>query len=383
MTTSLRKKLISVAGSAALVFGLASCGEAPPADPGSTSTGGASSTATDAPGGDNADFKACMVSDEGGFDDKSFNEAGFRGLQKAKEELGIQVTTTESKNANDYANNLDGLVADGCNLIISVGFMLSAPTITLAKNSPDVHFAIIDDRADNEPEGNPDGKADSDNIKPMVFDTAGAAFLGGYAAASYSKTGKVGTFGGGNIPPVTIFMDGFAKGVAYYNEQKGTDVQVLGWDVAKQDGLFTGEFTANDTAKVMAQGLIDQGADVLLPVGGPIYQSAAQAIRDSGGDLTLLGVDSDVAISDPSVSDLVLVSIQKGIEVAVHEAIASAVSGSYDTSLYVGTLENGGVLLGEFHDFDSKIDPALKGELDAVKAGIIDGSIDASSVSSP
>ena len=380
----MKKSLLSVlALSAASALTLAGCAAPPSATTSPAATGSASASAPETSAPAETDFTACMVSDAGGFDDKSFNEAGFRGLQKAKEELGIQVTTTESKNANDYANNLDGLVADGCNLIISVGFMLSAPTITLAKNSPDVHFAIIDDRADNEPEGNPDGKADSDNIKPMVFDTAGAAFLGGYAAASYSKTGKVGTFGGGNIPPVTIFMDGFAKGVAYYNEQKGTDVQVLGWDVAKQDGLFTGEFTANDTAKVMAQGLIDQGADVLLPVGGPIYQSAAQAIRDSGGDLTLLGVDSDVAISDPSVSDLVLVSIQKGIEVAVHEAVASAVSGSYDTSLYVGTLENGGVLLGEFHDFDSKIDPALKGELDAVKAGIIDGSIDASSVSSP
>src|SRR5690606_37616021 len=103
-------------------------------------------------------------------------------------------------------------------------------------------------------------------------DTSQAAFLGGYGAAAQSKTGKVGTFGGAKIPPVTIFMDGFELGVKYFNEKKGKDVKVLGWDMAKQDGQFTNEFAANDKAKQVAQSLIDQDADVLLPVGGPIYQ---------------------------------------------------------------------------------------------------------------
>src|SRR5699024_12422055 len=114
-------------------------------------------------------------------------------------------------------------------------------------------------------------------------------------------------------------MDGFADGVAYYNEKNGTDVKVIGWDVDGQDGQFTGEFAANDTAKQMAQGLLDQDADVLLPVGGPIYQSAAEAIRDSGGTAALMGVDSDVFLTDPSVQDLLLVSIMKAINVAVYD----------------------------------------------------------------
>lgn len=382
LTISLRKKLIGVAGSATLVFGLAACGEAPPTTTPNTepaATGTATDAPTEAPGDVIEGFKACMVSDEGGFDDKSFNELGYKGLMAAAEELGIETSTTESKSANDFASNLDGLVADNCNLIISVGYLLSAPTVKAATANPDVHFAIIDDWADNDF----DGTTDAPNIKPLVFDTAQAAFLGGYAAASFSETGTVGTFGGGKIPPVTIFMDGFTKGVDHYNQEKGAGVKVLGWDVAKQDGLFTGGFEANDNAKQIAQGLIDQGADVILPVGGPIYQSAAQAIRDSGEGLSMLGVDSDLAVSDPSIADLILVSIRKAMDVAVHEAVVEAATGNFDTTPFVGTLENEGVLLSGFHDFESKIDPGLQAELDTIAAGIIDGSIDASSVSSP
>ncbi|MEZ5085185.1 MAG: BMP family ABC transporter substrate-binding protein [Tessaracoccus sp.] len=382
MTISLSKKLIGAAGSAALIFSLSACGEAPEATPTTDPTGGTTSDA--APGDVIEGFKACMVSDEGGFDDKSFNEAGHRGLTAAATELGIETTFTESQSATDYASNLDGLVADGCNLIISVGYLLSAPTVEAALANPDVHFAIIDDWADNTgPDGGSDGETDAPNIKPLVFDTAQAAFLGGYAAASYSESGTVGTFGGMKIPPVTIFMDGFVKGVEHFNAEKGAEVNVVGWDVASQDGLFTEGFAANDTAKVMAQGLLDQGADVLLPVGGPIYQSAAQAIRDTGEGLTLMGVDSDVAISDPSVADLLLVSVQKAIDVAVHEAVVEAAVGNFDVTPFVGTLENEGVTLSSFHDFEDQLDPELQAELEAIAAGIVDGSIDASSVSSP
>src|SRR5690606_35633043 len=134
-----------------------------------------------------------------------------------------------------------------------------------------------------------DSSIDLPNVKPIVFDTAQAAFLAGYAAASYTKTGVVGTLGGIPIPPVTLFMDGFYEGVMHYNEVKGTSVRVLGWDINKQDeGAFTGGFEAHETAKSTAQNLIDQNADVILPVGGPIFLSAGEAIRDSGKDIALI-----------------------------------------------------------------------------------------------
>ncbi|MDQ0728956.1 BMP family protein [Microbacterium sp. W4I20] len=379
MTISTTKKLLGATLAAGVIFALAGCGQAP-TDSGDD--GGDAGSAVDG-------FKPCMVSDEGGFDDKSFNQLGFEGLTKAADELGVEVSKTESKSASDYASNLDALASEGCTFIVSVGFKLSAPTIEAATANPDIQYAIIDDFADNtgakDDAGKDmgDGKTDAPNIKPLVFDTAQAAFLGGYAAASYSESGTVGTFGGAKIPPVTIFMDGFELGVKYFNEEKGEDVKVVGWSIDSQEGQFTDEFAANDKAKQVAQGIIDQGADVLLPVGGPIYQSAAQAIRDSGGNIALMGTDADVFTTDPTVADLLLASIQKGMDVAVYDAVMEASTGDFDPTPFVGVLENDGVALSEFHDFESKVDPALADELKAIKDGIIDGSIKVESPASP
>lgn len=318
------------------------------------------------------DFLPCMVSDTGGFDDNSFNEIGKQGLEDAATALGVKANAVESQAETDYASNLSNLVDQGCNIIVTVGFLLADATKAAAEANPDVDFAIIDDSS-----------IDLPNVKPIVFDTAQAAFLAGYAAASYSKTGIVGTFGGIPIPPVTIFMDGFVDGVNYYNTVKGTSVKALGWDVAAQDGAFTGGFEANDTAKSTAKNLLDQGADVLLPVGGPIYISGAEAIKDSGKDIALIGVDADVTQTDPSVAGILLTSIMKGMQVGVSEVVKSTADGKFDNSPFVGTLANGGVAIAPFHDFESKVDPGLQAELDALKADIISGKVKVESPSSP
>ncbi|MGX5680826.1 BMP family lipoprotein [Schumannella luteola] len=317
------------------------------------------------------DFLPCMVSDAGGFDDKSFNQLGYEGLTEAAAEIGVEPITVESASETDYAPNIESLLGQGCDLIVTVGFALSAATLEAAAANPDVNFALIDDAAD----ADFDGKPDYDNAKPIVFNTAEAAFLVGYAAASYTKTGTVATWGGMNFPTVTIFMDGFAQGVAYYNEQKGTAVQVLGWTGDGETSSFTGGFEANDQAKAMAQGFIDQGADILLPVGGPIYQSAVAAITDSGKDIALLGVDADLFETDPSTQDIILTSILKGIKNATHDVVAAAAANDYSNEAYVGTLENEGVGYAPFHNFESLVSPDLQGELDEIQAGIIDGSI--------
>ena len=346
---------IALIGTSAIV--LAGCAAAPE----ETDGGGAAS-----------DCLPCMVSDAGGFDDKSFNQLGFEGLNEASAELGVEPITVESASETDYAPNIDSLVSQGCNLIVTVGFALSAATLAAAEANPDIEFALIDDAADADFNGTPD----FDNTKPIVFNTAQAAFLVGYAAASYSKSGIVATWGGMNFPTVTIFMDGFAQGVAYYNSENGTAVQVLGYDPASPDtATFTGGFEANDVAKSTAQNFIDQGADILLPVGGPIYQSAVAAITDSGKDIALIGVDADLFETDPSTQDIIFTSILKGIKSATSAVVADAAAGNFSNEAYVGTLENDGVGYAPFHNFESKVSPDLQGELDKIKAGIIDGSI--------
>ena len=218
-----------------------------------------------------------------------------------------------------------------------------------------------------------DGQADQPNIKPLLYDTAQAAFLAGYAAADFTETGVVGTYGGLPFPTVTIFMDGFKQGVEYYAQEKGKDVTVVGWD--GEDGSFTGGFEANQTATQTAAQLIDQDVDVILPVGGPIYQGALTAIEDSGRDVALIGVDADFYETDPNTQDVVLTSILKKMDVSTEEAVVQAGEGELDFTPYVGTLENEGVDIAPFHNFEDQVSESLPGELEEIRAGIIDGSI--------
>ncbi|QEO13595.1 BMP family ABC transporter substrate-binding protein [Agromyces intestinalis] len=325
--------------------------------------------------GEVLDFLPCMVSDAGGFEDKSFNQLGFEGLQAAADELGVEYKAVESAAETDYASNLSSLVDQGCNTIVTVGFLLAPAALESALANPDIAYVSIDDTVDQDF----DGTTDAENIEPIIFDTAQAAFLAGYLSAGVSQTGVVGTFGGMNIPTVSIFMDGFAQGVDFYNSENGTAVKVLGWDRAAGDGSFTGGFEANDGARQIAQGLIDQNVDVLLPVGGPIYQSAAAAITDSGREIALIGVDADVYVTDPSVGPLLLTSILKGIDVGVHEAIVEAGNGNFDPTPFVGTLENEGVGIAPFHDWEEKVPAELASKLDDLKAQIVSGDIEVES----
>ncbi|UJP10587.1 BMP family ABC transporter substrate-binding protein [Microbacterium sp. KUDC0406] len=371
MTISTTKKLIGATLAAGVVFALAGCGQAPEA-----SDSGDASKPVD------SNFKPCIVSDDGGWNDRSFNQSAKEGLDKATKELGVKSVELQSDSADQYGPNLEQLVSQGCTFIVTVGFNLSADTIKSATANPDINYAIIDDSAD----ADGDGKPDSDNIKPLLFDTVQAAYLGGYAAASWSHEAgvdKVGTFGGLQIPPVTIFMDGFVQGVAKFNEDKGADVKSVGWNVDTQKGSMTGGFAANDTAKQTAQSILDQGVDVLLPVGGPIYQSAAAAINAQNKGTVMMGVDSDLAVSDTSVADITLVSIQKKINEAVYSAVMEASKDKFDTTPYIGTLENGGVGLSSFHDFESKLPAGLADELKALQDKIVSGDIKVTSVSSP
>ena len=350
---------------------LAGCGDAPDED----NDSGDDSSKT-------IDFLPCIVSDAGGFDDKSFNQLSYEGVKEAADELGADFKGVESNSENDYAPNLESLVAEGCDAIVTVGFALASATKESAAANPDIEYVLIDDSADGGDDGQTfDGKADQPNIKPLLYNTAEAAFMAGYLAADYTTTGVVGTYGGLPFPTVTIFMDGFKQGVEYYASEKGKDVKVVGWD--GENGSFTGGFEANNEATNTATQLLDQDVDVILPVGGPIYQGALTAIADSGSDVALIGVDADFYETDPNTQDVVLTSILKNMKVSTYEAIMAAGNDEFDFAPYVGTLENDGVGIAPFHNFEGKVSDTVTAELEAIKAGIIDGSIKVTSYLTP
>jgi basic membrane protein A len=365
LTITIRKAAFSGLAMLGVVALLAACAPAP--------TGGGKTSAAA------VDFTPCIVSDFGGFDDKSFNQSSYDGMTQAADELGVKFKKAESKSADEYAPNVASMIDQGCDFILTVGFALANATRDAAKANPKVEFALIDSALSNA-DFSPLTLA---NVKPVLYDTAQAAFLAGYLAAGTTKTGSVATFGGMQYPSVTIFMDGFADGVAYYNAQKKKSVKVLGWNKATQKGTFAGSFDDINQGKALSTGFIDQGADIILPVAGPLFQGTAQAIKDSGKNVAIIGVDSDLFLTSPEFKAMYLTSVMKQMTDATKQIVVDAANKKFDATPYIGTLENKGVDIAPLHEWESKVDPALVKEVDAIKADIISGKIKVTSPSTP
>ena len=311
-------------------------------------------------------FTACQVTDTGGIDDSSFNQTAWKGALDAKEAFGIEARYLESQAESDYDANLNSLQGGECDVIITVGFLMGDATKKAAETNPEQRFSIVDFAYD----------PTLPNVLGQVYATDEAAFLAGYLAAGMSKTGILGTFGGINIPPVTIFMDGFVAGANYYNAQKGTNVMVLGWDPVGREGLFTNNFESLDDGRSFAQNLYDEGADIVLPVAGPVGLGSAALADELGTDaLKIIGVDADQYLTDPDKKHVYLTSVLKRMDSTVQAVIDRARTDTFEGGLLVGALANDGVGLAPFHDFEDTVPQTLKDELETIRAGIVNGSI--------
>jgi len=328
-------------------------------------------------GGAGSAFKAGQVTDLGGIDDKSFNATAYAGVEKAVKDLGIEGKYLESQQQSDYAKNIQQFLSEKTDLIITVGFLLGVDTATSAKANPNQKFAIVDYAYPDCWPGAVEGKdcgssTDLPNVLGLTFSTDQAAFLAGYAAAASTQTGKVATFGGIKLPTVTIFMKGFEAGVKYYNTQKGANVEVLGWDTAKDDGSFTGNFESLDDGRSFAESFVQEGADIIMPVAGPVGLGSAAYCKESGA-CKIVGVDTDWTVSAAEYTDIVLTSVMKNMNVAVFDAIKAAKEGTFKGGIYVGTLANGGVGIASVAGASAE----LKSELEAIQKALIDGSLKA------
>jgi peptide/nickel transport system substrate-binding protein len=303
-------------------------------------------------------FQVGQVTDVGGIDDASFNQTAWAGMETAEEELGVEVAYLESQQQTDYAPNITQFIDQGYEMIVTVGFLLTDDTFTFAQENPDVYFAGIDQFYEET----------LPNLLTLSFATDEAAFLAGYLAAGMTETGKVGTFGGIEIPPVTIFMVGYENGVKYYNEQHGTNVEVLGTD------FFVGNFESTDDGRRAGEDLIAEGADIIMPVAGPVGIGTAAAVQDNPGTM-LIGVDTDWCVSSPEYCDVTLTSVMKRMDKTVPIAIEQALEGTFEGGVLEGTLENAGVGLAPLNEFEDDVPADLKAELDEVKAGVISGEI--------
>jgi basic membrane protein A len=320
------------------------------------------------------------VTDMGGVDDKSFNASAWAGTEQAvDEDLIASGKYLESQAQADYARNIQQFLDEGTDLIITVGFLLGVDTAKAAVANPDTSFAIVDytypDCWPGAVVGTDCGSdVDLPNVRGLAFQTDQAAFLAGYLAAGMTETGKVGTYGGIPIPTVTIFMKGYEAGVKYYNEQHGTAVEVVGWNNATGEGLFTGNFDSTDDGRAFAESLMQEGVDIIMPVAGPVGLGSAAVCLETGG-CKIIGVDNDWYESAPEYKTVILSSVLKKINVAVYNTINDMVNGNFSGGAVTYTIADGGVDLAPYHDFDSAVPQSLKDEIVALKQMLIDGSL--------
>ena len=397
----LSRRLVALGTASAILFAACAGGGASPA-PATTAPSAAPETTapettapeTMAPGSEepsealNTDYKACVAFDTGGLGDKGFNDLAKKGLDDAAA-LGYEVASAEAQGATDYEANIQRLIDQGCRTVITVGFLQGSATAKATLANPDVAFGQVDATWNSAGDDFTPGTADDPppgvppNFTGLDYQVDQAAMLAGYLAAGFTKSGKVGTFGGLAFPGVTRFMDGFYAGVQYHNEQKGTAVEVIGWDGSLPDPTTTGTFvggsggtdTWNDPAKgeQFAQTFLDQGVDIVHPVAGETGNGTIKAMLAAGK--WAIGVDNDQALTIPESAGAILTSAQKAIDVSVLDVIKKTSGGDLGGEDYSGTLANEGVLLSPFHEFEDEITAEMRAELDALKAAIIDGSV--------
>jgi basic membrane protein A len=306
-------------------------------------------------------LKVGMVSDVGGIDDASFNENTWAGLERAQEELGVQAQFIESQAQADYEKNITEFAEQDYDLIFTVGFLLGDATGKMAEVYPETNMAIIDFAYD----------PPIPNVAGIVFNVDEAAFPIGYLAAGWADLKdpddpQVGWVGGMQIPPVEQFIVAYEAGVDYYNQQKGAEVQVK--------GVYVGDFEAPDEGKIQGNSLIDEGVDVIFGVGGKTGNGGIAAAKERGK--WGVGVDVDQYFTLPNEKDILLTSCMKRLDNAVFTVTESLTKDEFPGgSLYIGTLENGGVGLAPYHDFESEIPDELKAEVEAIQEGIAAGEI--------
>lgn len=297
-----------------------------------------------------ADDKPAIVFDIGGKFDKSFNESMFNGSEKFKKETGIAYGEFEIANEAQREQAIRNFADQGYSPIIAAGFAQAAALEKVAKEYPDLKFAIVD------------MVVDLPNVQSIVFKEEEGSYLVGLLAGMASKSGKVGFVGGMDIPLIRKFGCGYAQGVKAAKAD-ATVIQNMTGDTgaAWNDPVKGGEIT---------KGQMAQGADVIYAAAGATGLGVLQAAAD-GGALSI-GVDANQNYLHPGK---VLTSMLKRVDVAVFNVMMSGKDGTFKPGIQVLGLAQDGV--GYAVDDNNKplLTPEMTAAAEKAKADIIAGTI--------
>ncbi len=327
----------------------------------------------------NSSLKVGLVTDTGGINDHAFNQLAWEGIQKASTELGFQTKFIESQQPADYEMNIDALATDGYNVIITVGSLMGDATALKARQYPNIKFAIIDNAytptsgsqacADTVTDCYADGGLT--NVTSLMFAEDQVGFLAGVLAGGMSKSGFVCSVSSLRTPGSDRYVVSFRAGAVW---QAGESIRGMNNYINIQTTDSNVPTHSDSTqGKETALNLINNGCDVVFAVGGNSVNGVLVAAQESS--LPAIGADIDEYNTDPEVQDALMTSAQKNVDVAVYNYLKTIVDGSVKAGISTGTLQNGGVGLAPFHDWDSRIPADLKAQIQKASDGIKDGSI--------
>ena len=284
-----------------------------------------------------------LVTDVGEVDDKSFNQAAWEGVVAGGKEVNAIVNYVETKDAKDYAANMQLFIDKGYDVIVTVGFALGEATVTAATANPNIKFIGVDQFQG----------AAVPNVAGLIFDEAKSGFLAGVLAGMLSKTKTVAAVLGTDlVPPVVNFNRGYIAGAKWVDPA----INVIstyhpgGMDVA---------FTDPDWGATTARQAIGQKADVIFGAGGKTGNGALIETAGNPG-LFCIGVDTDQWETVPEAHKCLVSSATKAITPSIVDLIKMAKDGSFPSGNYIG-----GSALAPFHDFDSVVTQEIKDKLAA------------------
>ncbi len=297
-----------------------------------------------------------LVFDVGGRGDKSFNDAAYAGLERAKRELGVNFATLETGEGTDREAALRQLAAGGSQLVFGVGFLFSDDIRQLATEFPQTKFACIDYTVK-------EGETLPPNLVALKFKEEEGSFLIGALAARLSHTHVLGFVGGMEIPLIKKFEAGYRAGIQAVEPRAKL--------IVKYAGTTGAAFKDPTKGKELALAEYHEGADIIFHASGSTGLGVFEAAREL--NQLAIGVDSDQYDEAPG---FVLTSMVKRVDNAVFDTIREVMNGHWTGGVRVFGLAQEGV--GWVYDARNKaqIPDRIKATVDSLKSEIIAGKID-------
>jgi basic membrane protein A len=298
-------------------------------------------------------FSACLVTDIGGLNDKSFNHLAYVGLQKAQTTAQVKGRVIQSKSSQDYIPNLSACVRQGADITIGVGFLMTDQMDAVASKFPKSKFAIVDVNVS-------DLKHHPKNVQGLLFKEQEAGYLVGYMAGLYAKSKNitaVSSVGGLKIPPVDRYIAGYQFGA----KKAAPGIQTLNG--------YSQDFVDQAKCKEVALDQLAQGSGVVFQVAGQCGLGALDAAKEKAA--FGIGVDADQFY----LGSHMMTSALKRVDVAVFSAITAAQNGKLKLGINsIYDAKKNGVGFGKVSvKIPASIKTKVNAQLKLLKAGKIKG----------